>query len=138
VAKAILTEVPVKRKNRLKSLDLDQGKGCAVGEAEVFIRMAKENALRLGLDRWGDAKDDNSRGSSGPKELRGKAVARTGPDERARFIHDVVRGVKLGSDGYEAGADFSGGGVERIVAIHDSEEAPAVNEPPHEVGFFHV
>ena len=63
VAKAILTEVPVKRENRVKSLGLDQGKGCAVGEAEVFIRMAQENALRLGLDRWGDAKDDNSRGS---------------------------------------------------------------------------
>jgi hypothetical protein len=52
--------------------------------------------------------------------------------------HDVVRGVKLGSDGFEACADISGGGVERIVAIHDSEETPAVNEHPHDAGFFQV
>ena len=44
----------------------------------------------------------------------------------------------LGADGYEAGADLSGGGMEWIVAIHDSEEAPAVNEHPHEAGFFQV
>ena len=52
--------------------------------------------------------------------------------------YDKVRGVKLGSDGFEACADVSGGAVEWIVAVHDSEEAAAVNEHPHEAGFFHV
>ena len=60
---AILPEMLIKGKDRMNFESLHHSKGGAVGEAEVFIRMAKENALRLGLDRWGDAKDDNSRGS---------------------------------------------------------------------------
>src|SRR5574342_501168 len=132
VAEAILTEVPVKGENGIKPFGPDQGKRCAVRETEILIGMVQEDALRFGLYGWSDAEDDNPRGFQGTKELRGKAVARAGTDEGARLIHDIVRGVMLGADGNEAGADLSGGGMEGIVAIHDSEETPAVNEHPHE------
>src|SRR5574337_290786 len=98
--------------------------------------MAQEDALRFSLYGRGDAEDDNPRGLEGTQELGGKAVARAGTDEGARFIRDIVRGVKLSSDGFETCADVTGGGVERVVAIHDSEKAPAVHEHPHEAGFF--
>jgi hypothetical protein len=138
VVEAILTEVPVKGENGIEPFGLDQGKGCAVGETEILIGMPQEDAFRFGLCGRSDAKDDNPGGLEGTQELRGMAMARAGPDQCARLIHDVIRSVKLGADGFEAGADVTGGGMERVVAIHDSEEAPAVNEHPHEAGFFQV
>src|SRR5574341_859287 len=98
--------------------------------------MAQEDTFRFCLDGWSDAKEDNTRGPEGAEELRGKAMACARTDEGARFIHDIIRRVKLGSAGFEAGADVWGNGVKWIVAIHDSEEAPAVNEHPHEAVFF--
>jgi len=91
---AILAEMPVKREKGIKPLGPDQGKGCAVGKAEVLIGMPQEDALRFGLYGWSDAVDDDPRGLEGAKELRGKAVARASTDEGARLIHDIVRGVK--------------------------------------------
>ncbi len=136
VAEAVLAEVPVEGQEGIQPLALDQREGCAIREAEILVGMTKEDPFGLALDRGRDPEDGDAGRLEEPEELRGVRVARPGAHERARLVHDEVGGEELRSDGFETVRNLLGGGVKRVVAVHDSEEPPAVDEDPQWAVFF--
>src|SRR3990172_744642 len=119
VAESVLAEVAVKGEDRPKAFGVDQGEGCAVREAEVLVRVANEDALCLGLDGRRDKDQPNAGGFQGAQERDCAGVIRTGPDERTRLVHDVVRGERLGATSFEASGDIAGRWMERIVTVQE-------------------
>jgi hypothetical protein len=55
MAESVLGEMFVKREDRVQMVRVNQRKGCAIGEAEIFVCMPYENPFRGFLDWLGNA-----------------------------------------------------------------------------------
>src|SRR3989304_5053638 len=101
MAEAVLIEVAVKGKDRFKPSRLDEGEGCAVREAEVFVMVPHEDTFCLRLDHGGHPESRDPRGSEGMEELDCEGVTCPRTHERGGLIYNVIRSVKLGPGGFK-------------------------------------